>query len=1356
MSKKGVRLSNPFEVLGVEEETSEGKQEELSVPIPDVLLETASTNINNVPKEERERRIKAHQSNYAERKTTITSQDVRNTFLKQLSVVTEPHYLDFKSNVYDLKRDSEILELVVDAISLYNSEFATSGEGSDQGPSAFLIFGVDNKSVKGYNRICGIRRNFDNQKFQVILSRNVNLWAGIFSYHLINDVPDEHGSLHQCSMLEIHKRNVGPMRRKLYVDGKWKLLDEIYSRGDGSNTPSHLVEGDVRAMVVARFKKNFDDSACEEMSQIIKTLPEVIYRILIITRPSHDAAEYYHLDSPSIGTVKWDLILDLDYYSSSTGAYKYASSILEKSRPCVPIFDLFRVRTLSFQKGCPCYWVFLNGSSAPNHQPQDVSVIKNALRSIFISFFMDKTPKKVLCFTLLCSDFNVDVQLAKTVQNQIKKVHKGYISRWGSDSIDYITALTEPSLDATDFGEYWTIPFSQIMEMFKSLSGATFTGEIKIPATSKGKGSIAPDYFAEMKSSIQLYHLNCDSEVIAKEQEASKQGKYEDYQTSVQREYFRGTELSIEALHLKAPLWRTEYDEILEDITERLNRNLSDWFGVKLRRPNPGSYDNLFGIEHEPSAGGTTLGRLLLWHFRKKYPCLEITDESEQNFSRLQHIYERAGSHPLVIFLDRFSSNFTRNLADFLRGNVEKVIKAVVIFTTHQHDSYLDCKYHLSMKLSKDLDILNFKNAYQKSGGDVVGIDQVPLFGLATFVDWSKTESFVNTCFEMTSPAEKRILLLSTFLYFYAGVPLPYHYMCILLRKSPFLGEKVLSHITIGCKALLITYFPREHFDVGVWPPTRQVADRLGQKWSLLSDGFEEFFGIFDSSITSMHLIARELFITYKSVPSLKNSTFVCEYAEKNGADSTCELLHRFLAKYDDAEIRGHFARFIQWKCDFLSKSEKAEKATSQIEHAIKSTGDVVSRRYVSLHTIFGDILRNQINDIPREDSEEYKNKVSKLARDGLYHYSLGRKIEGNYYGYTGAAMLVRDSFRWYKKACCSNSDPIIYKLISDQSAKGYFSQKTIHGVFWVLDKLEDVANQQAESHLVFDNEVRRAWKVRLEILREFGDVPYEYSGISIRIKENPNLYGPAVGYLVRRDENDSRRQKKWYECSKAALELVTSTLLDRVKNKLLPKLRSDFHDYLCAMIYSYHVRNPETATQRFQFAGQIAFDWTENFADDPYAFLFFATIRFIEGFHEQQPLEQKKVIEEAMKLSAISLKKTSERKFLKTTKDVFYFGNGPQFAAIVPGDLRYCRTSQYYSSNPQDIYYKLREFSGRLHRQEGALYVVEDTTSCILKVSNKKFYPGSEQYDRHRDGLSVKFIIKFNLRGIEARVFET
>jgi len=898
---------------------------------------------------------------------------------KSILAKIESETLDFKAIAYDLSDKEAKYSLIKDVICMANTP---------RDSSSFIILGVK-KYPDGKYYLRGIDKHLDEADIQSQFTDRVHPIPNI-TYYTFSYLSKQFG------ILEIFPSREGPCIPIKDYGNKLRRWQVYFRRGSKND----IASPEDMARILSWFGKKVPTRAAYENGGISweKLLLETQnfepsrYFVLILSPYTKNTST--NLDA--IGLIPWVAVFDFDPESESEGVLAGCKEVLEKNGRSIHLVTTKDRPTINLRTGT--YWFFTRGIAGREetietgpwltwHKVHGAAVAEHLKR---LATACLPTPATFLALWY-------DMTLARHLSSFLEAT-LGFFGDTAN-----IVILTDNPDDlqtmADDIGAICLdIPIHQfchgISTIFDIQAGLP-EEKLAFPSSSGAPIVLNEKMRSWLEGELELLHFSS--------------GLVTPIDRTVGRDFLRGSEISWFELGL-------HYD-VERDISYKIQHQVeSDLRGRRTTRIN---------LYHAPGAGGTTVGRRILWDLHKRYPCAILRRTTPLETSeRLYHLTSLTGL-PLLILIDgsEVAERQVNELCDLLRSrNIPTVILQVLRRFSPQREAqrtfYL--KAELSSVEARKLShvLIREKPERTKEIKELLHSSEPRLrtafyFGINAFQkDFLGLDSFVSMRLNLLNEEQKKVIGFIALSHYYGQRPLPANSFAELLgipHSRPIDLSAILPLATLD---LLVQVEPRtwrtahvivanEILEQLLWPTS---SDRRLWKQNLSSWAIE--FAEFCRGSTpvpgeTMLEVARRVFIYRDNVELLgteRSGTrqFAQIVQDIPSREGKLSVLRKLTELYpEEAHFWAHLGRFYSLEIrDF-------QEASACIENAI-----LLNRYDPVLHHMKGMSLRQQVYQVI--DSNGPLSDAIELAKQASIYFAESRALNpDNEHGYISEVQLL-------------------------------------------------------------------------------------------------------------------------------------------------------------------------------------------------------------------------------------------------------------------------------------------------------------------------------------------------------------
>lgn len=721
-------------------------------------------------------------------------------FFEELIQKAESNSLDFKKEMYDFggsdkkEKDQKRAHFVKDIICMANTP--------REEPS-HIVLGVK-KYINGSFELVGIESHVDDADMQEKL-KGIVYPHPLFSYEPFT----YHGKIFGIITIPADP-NIGPFFPKTDLGEGLLRRNQLYHRRNSQNAEADQAE---HKKIFMWFNKNSESPVIQEMgeanwdafvSAVERFRPQRSY-VLALSRVPSDKS----LPLSNLGFVDWSFVADFDPESGISGVLSVCEETLE-SRRTLHRLTIGDFATTNVEKST--YWYFARGMSGRDStlstgtwldwqkrydkdlraQLANIARISSSMPTTIVVLWDDNTLLKHLSSFLgaASSAFGYGAEVLLVCNNK-------------SDYLD----LAE-DFEATIF----EIPLHQFCHGLSSLqprSDDKSAFKYTLPSSSGAPIEISKKDFLWLSEEMEVVHQHIGEQLTT--------------ETMPGRDFLRGKEITWYELGLHCDIEREITVKIKKSIREDLNKR----------------HTSRINLYHAPGAGGTTVGRRILWDFRNDYPCFILHHtEPKQTAERLSRVVSLTGL-PILLKLD--GGEISERKSDELYEVLGARQLPVVIFQIlrrfgsqrkmGERSSYLD-------GLLTDPEAKRFVHALTREAPNASVLlkkaiesnqpsERTPFFlGLITFGrDFISIEKYVQTRCEISSVTQRKILTFIAFAHYYGHKPTAAQAFTELLGILPSRQVSLEKYLTEESLELLI------EIDTGHWRTAHHlIAEEILQQ----------------------------------------------------------------------------------------------------------------------------------------------------------------------------------------------------------------------------------------------------------------------------------------------------------------------------------------------------------------------------------------------------------------------------------------------------------------------------------------------------------------------------------------------
>lgn len=664
---------------------------------------------------------------------------------------TENETLDFKQTSYNLRDEDSSLDFVKDVCAMANTP---------REQSSYIVLGVQ-KHNDGTYTLMGIAEHPDDADMRQAFTDRVAP-PPTFSY-----IPFGYDQK-QFGIIEIPPERVGPCvpihdkGRKLH---RWSIYFRRGSRNEVAQQPDDLARIlNWCGKLPVDIHYSSEDPVWDQLLEAVDRFSQDRYYFLV-TSPLLP-------NSPTeligLGAVPWAGVIDLDPDSDDTGLLAAISQQLRQNRSLHRLTAQDRV---AFNPRSSVCWYFARGlagreSSICRGTWRDWNKTLGASLTEYVRQMATAClPRPATVIALV-----YDRSLLRHVASSLEKIQESF------GQVCNIVIITDQPSDiqgvADDLGaRVFGISLQQLcsgLETALSEDLSAIADQVTLPSRSGVQVLLKTELLNPISEEIDLVHLGV--------------GLNRDVAREIGLDFLRGKDISWYDLNVEA------------DARRDLQRPIERQLRVELERRRTARV-NLY---HAPGAGGTTLGRRLLWEFHREFPCgiLQRTTPADtaDRLYQITALCERS----MLLLVDgaEIDERQVDDLYNILRSRQIPVTILQILrrFSPQRETSR---SFYLETALTHS-EANRFAYIYSRVPGDRVGAVERLLadpdirfrsafiFGLITFEqDFQGLERFVEARIRVLTEQQRHILAILAFAHHYAQQSVPSQVFNQILGLSP-------------------------------------------------------------------------------------------------------------------------------------------------------------------------------------------------------------------------------------------------------------------------------------------------------------------------------------------------------------------------------------------------------------------------------------------------------------------------------------------------------------------------------------------------------------------------------------------
>lgn len=524
--------------------------------------------------------------------------------LKELLRRLESRTLDFKATAYKINSEETRAEFIKDILCMAN----TPREND-----AHIVLGVK-KHADGTATIIGMHEHVDEATLQSQLTERVYP-IPYFSYEVV----DYEGK--KVGIITIPPKRIGPCVPTRDF-GELLHRGQVYFRR-GSKNDAALSEDLFEIIDWVRGNDSIVKTASVPGISAWDTFLDAVHgfepnrRYVLITSPiRHEALDIVS----ALGQAPWTAVLDFDPVSESGGLLEAAKDALTSHRSLHRVVSGERPTVVPDRA---THWFFARGLDGR------VSTLVPGKWKDWVQRYQLEIAQQLKDISSACAPSPITcvvLSYDNTVLRYVQTCVEAAIGAFG-ESVDFVLVARNP-VDVHDLAgevdaQVVDIPLSQLCAGIRAhlnIDSAGDTGLISLPSSSGAPTLLDGDKQRWLEEELELLHLSS--------------GLVPEHGRETGREFLRGAEITWYELGC--------HEDVERDKTTRLRQQLATELGSKRTvRVN---------LYHAPGAGGTTLGKRILWDFHRNYPCTILLRCDPLNTAeRLYYLASLTGQAVLVL-----------------------------------------------------------------------------------------------------------------------------------------------------------------------------------------------------------------------------------------------------------------------------------------------------------------------------------------------------------------------------------------------------------------------------------------------------------------------------------------------------------------------------------------------------------------------------------------------------------------------------------------------------------------------------------------------------------------------------------
>jgi hypothetical protein len=910
---------------------------------------------------------------------------ITNAEFEQLLNRSESATLDFKRDMYNWSDEEKKLELVKDVLCMANTP--------REDPGYIVIGVVDANGIP--QDIVGVSESdiIDEKHIRDVLKSKIRAPIPDVQYEVIG-----HNSK-QFIVLRINVSENGPFYTSRDEGNKLRQKD-LYFRDGTNNAVAERYN-------MFRIYKFFDKEPEESIKDIaewdmlwdqLNELDTDYYYILVTTPLSATQG-----DLSALGTVPWVAVIDFDPSSDINGLLHHVRKPLTeqcwRSIHMITKGDLLE----DFNPQVATPWFFARGLEGREHTLQSGSYRDwNRTHAKDADIFIEHISRFCQMKPVICLLLSYDGSFSRHLDTTITALDRGF-----RDAANFalVTDDTAALADLTDRHELSPISLS-INNLCAGLASQSSdnsilsTNDILLPTKSGVRRPLPTADIPWFEEELEIIHLN----IVGTQTAQPEQGAG----------FLQGAKISWIELDRDKDARRDIQKKLEDSIRQRLDKRRAE----------------RFNLMHDAGAGGTTVGRRLLWEFHERYPCVVLHHtKPQQTAERIERLTSLTDL-PVLLLVD--SADVRPSNLDELYDHARSRNIPLIILQTQRvftPPNSGDGRLYLSLKLTdKEQNRFLYKYGEQRperkheleqyvNKGKCYSAFH---FGLYTFHDdFQGIESFVQHRLNNLPDDQGLIFIYIALAYYYAQQAVPAQAFASTLHIDP--GKSVnLSRLLPEHARILLLENGKN-----AWLPIHQLVaqeilkqvmtppngDRRNWKHGLSkwANQFAEFCrGGISFPSEEMLELARRAFI-YRNNDELLGTersarpdfSILIEDIKSVSPEGASAVLSNLIDLYpEEPHFLAHYGRFISL---VFRDYQRAEQLVDRAIH--------LSERDGTLHHMKGMAIRNHL-------MQRFEDTVSpptifeivQLVQRAQASFQEARDINpGSEHGYISEAqMLVR------------------------------------------------------------------------------------------------------------------------------------------------------------------------------------------------------------------------------------------------------------------------------------------------------------------------------------------------------------
>lgn len=767
----------------------------------------------------------------------------------------------------------------------------------------------------------------------------------------------------------------------------------------------------------SRLKKiNVDEDLAAQIWDACGGLRSEYLKILIT---DDDYTDTLYQEVRDIGTVKWDIILDVGKNKTGSDMYEAVGSQIKAHR------------NLYYQQKVPepgektpvrgtCIW--LNGKQEENEMEIMHRIRIMKLISPYFEYLCSKHSFKSLLFVFDChkNTVMVDGIINMLLDKNMMRSDMRILCLGRNMGADYAAVFSNMKIEHFYYERASLLDFVHMLRIYGPTMRKT-DGRILIPALGCNRIEIMESEYKYYSSSVELVYSGLEDKV-------------EDYSNGV--DFYKGNEISWLDLELEKDIRLTNHKKYLELLLEKLE---------KAKTP-------VCRLGHGAGGGGTTLSRRLMWDIKDRHPVVRIHTYSRETANIICELYRKT-SLPVFVVMEMGSTIISEDelnslvvevnaqscRALFLK--VERLVnedkeKNVDILVKEQLDS-MEAKRFQTKYSELTFDerrLQNLKNITEKRYDSEWQSQCCPFFyGFYTFQEeFMALPAFIRLTIRNCGENVKAILADMSLITKYSQVMcIPYEEMVRRLQCDSYslveiyrrLGESVRKIVTCReegfriCHPLIADKILEEIYDKKyLYNATMDFIQRMDGMYH--DTGREYLDGIF-----------RELLIDRSYIDG-EQQKFSMLITELKFADKKKAVFEKLIELYpDNPHYYNHLGRSeVADDNEYKNYESAIHYLNKAISTAAEGNLSVVSH-YITIACIYSKKITAEINDRRYSDISMHKllDIIMTDFSTASDYFERARRIQNDSsYGYFPNILMICNVIREITKVMCSTVDKLV------------------------------------------------------------------------------------------------------------------------------------------------------------------------------------------------------------------------------------------------------------------------------------------------------------------------------------------